>query len=128
MQFVAKTSSLIDLHLMYKNKKIANTCNTKFLRLTLDSTFSWKNHIDTIVPNLEQPVSQLGLLSHFYPKNHFSYFHSIMTYGLVFCGNSYHCNTVFKLQKGIIRIVILVLLFYCISYNIICIIIIIRSL
>jgi hypothetical protein len=29
-----------------------------------------------------------------------------MTYGLVFCGNSYHRNTVFKLQKRIIRIMV----------------------
>jgi hypothetical protein len=29
-----------------------------------------------------------------------------MTYGLVFCGNSYHGNTVFKLQKEIIRIMV----------------------
>jgi hypothetical protein len=33
---------------------------------------------------------------------YFSYFQFIMTYGLVFWGNSYHSNTVFKLQKKII--------------------------
>jgi hypothetical protein len=52
MQFVTNTTSLIDLHVMYKNKEIANTSNTKFLGLTLGNTFSWKNHIDTIVPKL----------------------------------------------------------------------------
>jgi hypothetical protein len=31
-------------------------------------------------------------------------FDSIISYGLVFWGNSYHSNTVFKLQKRIIRI------------------------
>jgi hypothetical protein len=31
MQFVTKTSSLIDLHVVYKDNAIANTCNTKFL-------------------------------------------------------------------------------------------------
>jgi hypothetical protein len=34
------------------------------------------------------------------------YFHSLMAYGLVFWGNSYHSNTVFKLQKRIIRIMV----------------------
>jgi hypothetical protein len=53
MQFVTKTSSLIDLHIMYKNKEVANTCSTKFLGLTLDNTFSRKNHIDAIVPETE---------------------------------------------------------------------------
>jgi hypothetical protein len=37
---------------------------------------------------------------------YFSYFHSIMTYGLLFWGNSYHSNTVFELQKRIIRIMV----------------------
>jgi hypothetical protein len=35
MQFVTKTSSLIDLHVKYKNKELANTSNTKFLELLL---------------------------------------------------------------------------------------------
>jgi hypothetical protein len=37
---------------------------------------------------------------------YFSYFHSKMTWGLVFWGNSYHSNTVFKVQKRIIRIMV----------------------
>jgi hypothetical protein len=37
---------------------------------------------------------------------YFSYFHSILTYGLVFWSNSYHNNIVFKLQKRIIRIMV----------------------
>jgi hypothetical protein len=35
-QFVTKTSALIDLHIMYNDKEIANTSNTKFLGLTMD--------------------------------------------------------------------------------------------
>jgi hypothetical protein len=52
MQFVTKTSSLIDLHVMCKSKKATNTFNTKFLALALDNRFSWKNRVDTIVPKL----------------------------------------------------------------------------
>jgi hypothetical protein len=37
---------------------------------------------------------------------YFSYFHSIMTYGLVFWDKPYHSNTVLKLQKRIIRIMV----------------------
>jgi hypothetical protein len=108
MQLVTKTSSLIDLQIMY-NKKIANICTTKFLGLTLDNTFFWKNHIDTIIPKLSSACFAVTAvqpsLSQESPKMvYFSYFHSIMTYRLVFWGNSYHSNTVFKLQKRIIRI------------------------
>jgi hypothetical protein len=37
---------------------------------------------------------------------YFSYFHSILTYELVFWNNSYHSNRVFKLKKRIIRIMV----------------------
>jgi hypothetical protein len=110
MQFVTKTISLIDLHIIYKNKEIANTCNTKFLRLTLDNTLSWKNRIDAIVPKLRSACFAFRAFKPFLSKESlrmvYFYFHSIMTYRLVFWGNSYHKNTVFKLQKRIIRIMV----------------------
>jgi hypothetical protein len=52
MQFVTKTSSLLDLNIFRGNKKIVNAHNTKFLGLILDNIFSWKVHIDTVVPKL----------------------------------------------------------------------------
>jgi hypothetical protein len=105
MQFVTKTSSLIDLHVMYKNKEIANTSNTKLHRLTLDNTFSWTNHIDAIVPKLSSACFAVRVVKSFlYQESlrmvYFSYFHSILTYGLILWGNSYHSNTVFKLQEN----------------------------
>jgi hypothetical protein len=105
------SSFLIDLHIMYKNKEIANTCNTKFLRLTLDNTFSWKNHIYAVVPKLSLACFAVRAVTPFLSQEtlrmvYFSYFHYIMTYGLVFWGNSYHSDTVFKLQKRIIRIMV----------------------
>jgi hypothetical protein len=52
MQFVTKTDSLIDLNITHGNKEIVNICNTEFLGLTFENTFSWKSHVDTIVPKL----------------------------------------------------------------------------
>jgi len=37
---------------------------------------------------------------------YYSYFHSIMTYGIIFGGNSHYSNTIFRLQKRIIRIIV----------------------
>jgi hypothetical protein len=34
-----------------------------------------------------------------------SYFHSFMTYGIIFCGNSPHSSHIFRLQKRVIRII-----------------------
>jgi hypothetical protein len=107
MQFVIKTSSLIDLHVMYKNKEIANICSTKILRLTLDNTFSWKNHIDTIVPKLSSTCFAVKAVKPFLSQASLKMVYlSIMTYRLIFWGNSYHSDTVFKLQKRIIRIMV----------------------
>jgi hypothetical protein len=106
MQFVTKTSSLIEFHVTYeyKNKDMAITSNTKFLGLT----FSWKNHIDAIVPKLSSACFAVRAVKPFLSQEFlrmvYFYFHSIMTYGLVFWGNYYHSNRVFKLQKVIIRI------------------------
>jgi hypothetical protein len=52
MQFATKSSSLIEFYVMYKNKEIASTSDTKCLGLTMDNTFSWKNHIDATVHTL----------------------------------------------------------------------------
>jgi hypothetical protein len=111
MQFATKTSSLIDLHVKYTNKEMSNTSNTKFLCLTLDNTFSWKNHINAIVPKLSSACFVVRAVKPFLFQEslrmaYFSFFHFIMTYGLGFWANSYHSSTVFKLQKRIIRIVV----------------------
>jgi hypothetical protein len=88
MQFVPKISSLIDLCVMYKNKEIANTCNTKLLGLTLNNTFPLKNHIDAIVHKLSSPCFAVKAVNPFLSQEslrmvYFSYFHSIMTFGLL---------------------------------------------
>jgi hypothetical protein len=111
MQFATKTTSLIDLHVMYKNKEMASTCNTKFLGLTLDNTLTWKNHIDTVVPKPSSACFTVRAVKPLLSQEsqrlvYFSYVHSIMAYRLIFWGNSYHNNTVFKLQKRIIRIMV----------------------
>jgi hypothetical protein len=35
---------------------------------------------------------------------YFSYVHSLLTYGIIFWGNSTHSKVIFKIQKSIIRI------------------------
>jgi hypothetical protein len=37
---------------------------------------------------------------------YYSYFHSILTYGIIFWGNNHHSNVIFKMQKRIIRIMV----------------------
>ena len=52
MQFETKNSSPTDFDILHGNKKIVTVDNTKFLGLTLDSTLSWRTHIDSMAPKL----------------------------------------------------------------------------
>jgi len=110
LQFSTKNSQLMDLEVHYENKQITAVNSIKFLGLEIDSTLSWKQHIDSIIPKLNKacfavrqvkPYMALEALRMIY----FSYFHSIVTYGIIFWGNSVHSQYVFKTQKRMIRII-----------------------
>jgi len=111
IHFITKSSSLIDFNIIHGNKKIANVYNTKFLGLTLDDTLSWRTHIDSIIPKSSLASFALRVVKPFLSLDslkmvYYSYFHSVMTYGLIFRGNSHHSNIIFRLQKRIIRIIV----------------------
>jgi hypothetical protein len=110
MQFVTKNSSVIDLKIIQGSKNITNTCSTKFLGITLDNTLSWKTHTGTIIPKLSSACFAICAVKPFLsPESlkmvYYSYFHSIMTYGIIFSGNSYYSNTIFNLQNKTLRII-----------------------
>ena len=111
IQFVTNNSSSTDLNIMHENKKKTKVYNTKFLGLMLDSTLSWKTHINIILPKLSLASLALRVVKPFLSQDslkmvYYSYFHSIMTYGLIFWGNSHHSNIIFRLQKRIVRIIL----------------------
>jgi hypothetical protein len=109
LQFLTKNSHEIDIQVSYDNNKIDNTYNIKFLGLIVDTFLSWKNHIDQLVCKLNKscylmrsikPFLSLAILKMVY----FSYAHYLLTYGIIFWGNSTHSKVIFKIQKRIIRI------------------------
>jgi hypothetical protein len=85
---------------------ITTTNYTQFLGLTIEYSITWERHIDEVIQklyttcymirNIKPVVSMNTLLSIYH-----SCFHSVMTYGLMFWGNSSHADRVFKLQKRI---------------------------
>jgi hypothetical protein len=52
IQFTTKNSPQIDLEISYANKLISKALDTKFLVTHVDSTLSWKIHIEQIIPKL----------------------------------------------------------------------------
>jgi hypothetical protein len=89
---------------MHEKKKKANVYNTNFLGLTLNNTLSWRTHIDTIIHKLSLASFALRVVKQFSSQDslkmvYYSYFHFVMTYGLIFWGNSHYSNIIFRLQK-----------------------------
>jgi len=110
MQFTTKNKNLNNINIEYDNTIIIEANFVKFLGITVDNAFSWKQHIDTIIPKLNKAcfiIRRLKLiLSNFALKMvYYAFFHLVMSYGLIFWGNSTNSKCVFKLQKQAIRII-----------------------
>jgi hypothetical protein len=98
------------MQIITSNTIITNINSTRILGLIFDSTLSWNDHIVKLKSKLNKacyairvikPFTSLDVLKMIY----FSYVHSVMSYGIIFWGNSHHSDNIFKFQKRIIRII-----------------------
>jgi hypothetical protein len=106
LQFTTKAN----MQILYSNKTIATAKSITFLGLTLDTTLNWKHHISELIPRRNKACYAIRSIKPFMSLNvlrstYFSYAHSIMSYGLIFWGNSTDSDNIFKIQKRIIRII-----------------------
>jgi hypothetical protein len=109
LQFQTKNSQKIDLNITLLNNQITNSTNTKFLILTIEETLSWKCHINQTLSRLSSACYAIKVITPLMSEDtlkmiYHSYVHSIITYGIIFWGNSPHNTDIFKIQKRIIRI------------------------
>ena len=95
----------------YEGEQINIANETKFRGLYINNNLSWKTHIESIKNKLSSAYYVMRLVKPNVTANilkviYCSYFHSIMTYGLIFWGNSSDSSKIFRLQKKIISIMI----------------------
>lgn len=81
---------------------------TKFLGITLDSKLQWGPHINQLSKKLTSAayaVYKIRQLTDVETARlvYFSYFHSVMSYGILLWGNAADIHTIFVLQKRAIR-------------------------
>jgi hypothetical protein len=81
-----------------------------FLGIQIDNKLNLKSHVEYILPKLISAIFVIMSFSYFMSSEtlqmvYFSYFHSIIKYGIIFCGNSTNISRLFKLQKKVIRII-----------------------
>jgi len=92
LQFMTKKQNEMKIKIVVSNTIIINVNSTKFLGLTIDSTLSWKEHIVDLTSKLNKACYAIRALKPFMTLNvlravYFSYFHSIMSHGIIFWGN-----------------------------------------
>jgi len=110
MQFLTKKQCTRKIQIIAPNS--INSNSTKFLGLTIDDSLSWKDHTCAITSKLNKACYAIQSVKPFLSREilrmvYFSYVHTVLSYGIIFWGNShlYIINNVFKILKIIIRII-----------------------
>jgi hypothetical protein len=101
MKFTSRYHQNEAFQIIYQKKTITGANNTKFLGLELDKNISWKNHVQKIVSKLS---SACYLVRRMYPcctsdtlkTIYFTYFHTVMEYGIIFWGVSVESKRIFQ--------------------------------
>ena len=91
------------------NNQITSSTNTKFLGLEIEETLSWKAHINHLMSKLSSACYAMRVITLLMTEEtlkmiYHAYVHSILTYSIIFWGNSSQSTYIFKIQKRIIRI------------------------
>ena len=94
LQFFAKKQNKIPLQIIISNSIFENINSTKFLGLTLDSMLSWREYIRALTLKLNKACFDIRAIKPFMTTRvlkmvYYSYFHTIMSYGIIFWGSSY---------------------------------------
>ena len=92
------------------DQAIPNITSIKFLGLFLDNKLTWKAHSRELAIKLSKACYAIRAIKSFVSLKvlitiYYSYFHSLLMYGVIFWGNSPISKDIFKFQKRIIRII-----------------------
>jgi hypothetical protein len=109
LQFLSKKRNASLPPIIVSNSINSNINSTRFLGLTIDCLLSWNDHISNLTSKLNKACYAVRALVPFMSPSvirivYFSYFHSVMSYGIIFWGNANLYINIFKIQKRIIRI------------------------
>jgi hypothetical protein len=105
--FNLQQSLLLEISVSYHNNAILSSLNVKFLGIVIKSSCTWKAHIAQLLPKLCKACFLMRVIKPFMSTEtlkivYYSYFHSLMTYGIIFWGNSFSMQ-IFRTQKRVIK-------------------------
>jgi len=109
IQFFNKIKCTSDIQIKYADKQLSLANETKFLGLFINSNLSWKTHTECIKSKLSSACYAMRLVKPFVTINtlrmiNYSYFLSVMTYGLLFWQNSPDSIKIFRLQRRLLEL------------------------
>jgi len=111
MQFSSNINYRSKVNTQSTDCKINYTNSFKFLGIKMESSLTWKKHIDYVNSKLNslgyilrsfRSVLSLQILIQIYT----SYVHSVLNYGIIFWGTSSYSRTIFITQKRTVRIIL----------------------
>jgi hypothetical protein len=110
VQFMTKNTHINKIFISYNNTFILNTSNAKFLGLVIANSLSWKDHITQLIPKLSKACYVLRSIRPFTSQDalktvYHSCLHSLISYGIIFWGNSSYSQHIFLLQKKAVTII-----------------------
>ncbi|KAA5569769.1 reverse transcriptase family protein, partial [Pseudomonas aeruginosa] len=98
----------VDSDVIVSEESLELVESTVFLGITVDSKLQWGPHIHKLASKLSSAayaVKKIRMLTNADTARlvYFSYFHSVMSYGILLWGNAADVETIFILQKRAIR-------------------------
>lgn len=98
----------VETSLVLDNSTLELVNDTKFLGITIDSKLQWGPHIDKLAGKLSSAAYAVRNIRQSTDVAtsrlvYFSYFHSVMSYGILLWGKAADIQTIFILQKRAIR-------------------------
>ena len=109
LEFRTKKQPEVDMRVEHNHKFITNTYVTNFLGLIIDDTLNWTQHTDCLCKKMASACYALSFVKQSLPREtlkiiYYAHVHSILSYGIIFWGNSSFAHKVFVMQKRIIRV------------------------
>jgi len=100
IQFMRKNTPINEISISYNNTSILNTSNMKFLGLVIANSLSWKDHITQLISKLSKACYVLRSIRPLMSQDAlkavcYSYFYSLISYGIIFWGNSSYSPHIF---------------------------------
>lgn len=110
IQFNKQNKQNKQILITHNNNPIKETAIVKFLGLHLDIGLTWAEHTSKLENKLSSVCYLLRALKSLLDLKtlkmvYHAYFHSVMTYGIIFWGNSTNSPKIFRIQKKALRII-----------------------